>query len=291
MVFTGFTEPTFGLAAHFPELDPVALLQLVEAPVVRLAFYEFRSRFWDVCRSFNPPMASIQFVDRALDKFSASPAGLGRLSSIGGGECSRPDDYQMHDAFYAFMSRIYAWATQDYLDLPIRRHLEDTSIAASLLWGILGICISLYEDGNFPEPQIALPTEENRFEHVDDEVDVKDVENWKLATHAMRYTPHMFSLWQEWRLRHEALIKDEKERSNLARSWSTKIAEDYYSVTYNAAAKAHEWLRVLTAARVCKRTQKTCIVTKHCIFEIAAENCPSSPVATVPSAPSSPIAQ
>ncbi|KAI8946342.1 hypothetical protein F4801DRAFT_583497 [Xylaria longipes] len=265
MFFTNFNEPTFALAAHFPELNPVALLQLVEAPVVRLAFYEFRSRFWDACRKNGQAKTQIQFVEKALNDFSNMPAGYGRINDIGGGECSSPDDYEIRDSFYAFMSRVYAWATQDYLDLPIRRHLEDTSISASILWGILGICISVHEAGKFPEPLFPIPTE--GFEHVDGELDLKDVVDWRFATRAATHTPKSFPLWQEWRVRHEALVNP-KNCERFIRFWAAKVADDYSSGLENAAEEAQDWLKILKIARLYKDVQGTRVQTKHCIFEI-----------------------
>ncbi|KAI0453385.1 hypothetical protein F5B21DRAFT_479915 [Xylaria acuta] len=282
MFFTVFTEPTFALAAHFPELDPVALLQLVEAPAVHLAFYEFRSRFWDVLTKSPPAQTHIGFVERALDSFSKKPEGFGRLSNIGGGGCAPPNDYEIDDSFYAFMSRVYAWATQDYLDLPIRRHLENTSICASLLFGILGICISLHEDGKFPEAPLPLPTDE--FEHVEGELQLSDVENWKQKTRAMQYTPRSFPQWQEWRIRHEAL-KELKERDSFVRFWAAKVAEDYSNGPDSAAEEAFDWLQIIKIARFYKDMQGgTRVRTKHLMFDIQAK-WPSSPSATELSTP------
>ncbi|KAI1748126.1 hypothetical protein F4782DRAFT_534712 [Xylaria castorea] len=268
MYYTVFNEPTFALAAHFPELDPIALLQLVEAPVVRLAFYEFRSRFWDGCKRVGPARAHIQLIEKALDDFSKRPEGPGRLSAIGGGDCSSPDDYHIHDSFYAFISRVYAWATQDCLDIPIRRHLEDRSICASLLWGILGICISLHENGEFPEPLFPLPTDEFEFKQVEGDITIHDIENWKINTRAMCYTPIYFPLWQEWRIRHETL-KQSKDRDSFVSCWAAKVAEDYTNGPDNAIEEAHEWLQIIKVARFYKDMQhKTKVQTRHCMFEI-----------------------
>ncbi|KAH8162570.1 hypothetical protein CIB48_g5684 [Xylaria polymorpha] len=262
---TVFAEPTFALASHFPELDPVAILQLVEAPVVSLAFYEFRSRFWDACRNISPTEIHIQLVEKALDDFSKNPAGS-RITNIGGGFCSNPDDYQIEDSIYAFMSRVYGWATQNFLDLPIRRQLENPNIGASLLWGILGICISLHENGQFPEPLLPLPTEEFEFKHVEGDLDVNDVENWKNATRAMRYEPRSYFLWQEWRLRHEAL-NDQRVRANFTVSWAAKISEDYCSGPYAPARDAYDWLQIVRVARVYNEMEgPSAVLTKHCIF-------------------------
>ncbi|TRX89721.1 hypothetical protein FHL15_009311 [Xylaria flabelliformis] len=265
--FMGFAEPTFALAAHFPELDPIALLQLVEAPVVRLAFYEFRSRFWDRLKRVDPAQTHIKLVERALNLFGENPEGINRLSVIGGGDCSSPDNYQTCDSFYAFMSRVYAWATsQDYLDLPIRRNLENKILSASLLWGILGICISIHEDGNFPEPLLPLPTEE--FQHVEGELTPDDVKAWKVNTRALCYTPPYFPLWQEWRARHQTL-RDEYHGANWASAWIARVTKDYSMGPDNAIDEAYDWLQIIKIARVYRDMQhKVEARTKYCAFEL-----------------------
>ncbi|KAI0439075.1 hypothetical protein F4803DRAFT_554428 [Xylaria telfairii] len=265
---TVFTEPTFALASYFPELDPVAILQVVEAPVVRLAFYEFLSRFWLPFKTSIPIGTSLgdirlEIIEKAFTDFSKKPAGS-RITNIGGGCCSSPDDYQVQDAFYAFMSRVYGWATQDYLSLPLRRQLEDRKIAADLIWGILGICLGLHEDGDFPEPLLPLPTGEFEFEHVDGVLEATHVEKWENGTRAMTYTPRSYLLWQEWRIRYEAL-NDQNERNRFALSWASNVPQDFKGPH---SREIRDWLKIARAARLFRDTKTPgALLTAHCIFK------------------------
>ncbi|GAP90181.1 hypothetical protein SAMD00023353_4200230 [Rosellinia necatrix] len=259
MSSTVFTAPTMALAAHFPELDPVALLQLVEAPVVRLAFYEFRSRFWDEAvgdeREF--ALIPIENIKEAIGDFNENPAGFAGYRSIsGGGHAVHPSTYLDQSAITGFMSRVFAWATQEYLKLPIAPFLKGESMGMSLLWGILGICIALHQEETFPAPLSALPAG----------VDSSDIAAWeKSMSGTLSYDPTWFPAWQEWRTRHETL-KDSKERASFVRFWTAETAADFATWREDSqTAEIGRFLSILRYMRCYDVVPGDRFVTKHLV--------------------------
>ncbi|KAI1296116.1 hypothetical protein F5Y03DRAFT_410302 [Xylaria venustula] len=209
-----FNEPTMALASQFPELDPLALLQLVEAPVVRMAFFEFRKYYWDEITSWDEnitPRGVLLDSDELkndLNAFLLKPEGYrGPVGNIGGGPSGSSRRYHMYP-FSSFMSRVYSWAVQRHLNLPVRQYLVGTELCVSILWGILGICISLHAREIFPTLSFQLDDHAN------------------IETEALGYSPYWFPAWQEWRMRHESLQR-EGERDVFIRSWASRISIDH----------------------------------------------------------------
>ncbi|KAI1203719.1 hypothetical protein F5X97DRAFT_318369 [Nemania serpens] len=226
------------LATQFPEIDPMALLQLVEAPVVRMAFYEFRHRFWDeATKEGEQAVVHRGELAKTLKIFEQKPLGFGGAGPrgfLGGGLSSHPLMQNSETPFSAFLSRVYAWSQQDHLHLPIAATLRDSAIRAKLLWGILGVCISLHEDGEFPAPLKPLPTSND------------DLAEWeKMVTGSMGYDPTWYSEWQEWRIRHE-ILRDSGERLLFTRFWIAQITETFLALGRNSdASYAEEFLGIL----------------------------------------------
>ncbi|KAI1161502.1 hypothetical protein F5B18DRAFT_653560 [Nemania serpens] len=225
------------LATQFPEIDPVALLQLVEAPVVRMAFYEFRHRFWDEATEPGQAMIPRSELTKTLQIFEQKPSGFGGAGHrglLGGGLSSHPFMQPSETAFSAFLSRVYAWAQQEHLKLPIASSLRDSAIRAKLLWGILGVCISLHAVGEFPAPLAPFPESDD------------DILKWEAAvTGSLGYDPTWYRSWQEWRIRHE-LLQDQTERYALTRLWVARVAEDFSSLGEDSGAReAEEFLGIL----------------------------------------------
>ncbi|KAI0803596.1 hypothetical protein GGR55DRAFT_390607 [Xylaria sp. FL0064] len=212
---TVFTEPAMALAAQFPDIDSVALLQLVEAPIVQMAFHEFQEEFWDgmtFCKG-NTPNRGIQLDFDELKK------DIGAFVSCPANHCcSNGITYSVHYQLHpiaSFMSRIYVWATRENLDLPIRRHLTNAEIATRILWGILGVCINLQAINKFPRP--VRPTSRSKLWPDDEAGDVPGT---------FCYEDCWFPSWQVWRFRYTAL-QDSLERSEFVHYWDERIALDH----------------------------------------------------------------
>ncbi|KAI1190734.1 hypothetical protein F5B17DRAFT_427211 [Nemania serpens] len=225
------------LATQFPEIDPVALLQLVEAPVVRMAFYEFRHRFWDEATEPGLAMINRGELTKTFKIFEQKPSGFGGVGHrglLGGGLSSHPIMQTSETAFSAFLSRVFAWSQLDHLKLPIAATLRDSAIRAKLLWGILGICISLHAAGEFPAPLAPFPTSD------------EDLSKWESSvTGSLGYDPSWYPEWQEWRIRHE-ILRDHNERHPFTRFWVARVAEDFFALGRESdAAVAEEFLAIL----------------------------------------------
>ncbi|KAI0535301.1 hypothetical protein GGR58DRAFT_529605 [Xylaria digitata] len=245
-----FVIPTFALAAQFPELDPMALLQLVEAPVVRMAWYEFRHQFWDELQLDNKEFGvrheiviSDEVVRSAIEAFNLCPGGQHRPTGglIGGG---LPCDFTttVNNPFSVFMTRIYAWATQEYLSLPICKSFINPEIRNGILWGILGICLNLDSEGKFPAPLAPFP---KKFEIDCDE----DFRKWKSSVSgSLGYDANWFPAWQEWRIRHDAFKQDSENRNSFVRFWASWTAdgEGFRGLGVKSpAAQCEKWLNTL----------------------------------------------
>ncbi|KAI1116714.1 hypothetical protein F5Y14DRAFT_448872 [Nemania sp. NC0429] len=226
------------LATQFPELDPVALLELVEAPVIRMAFYEFRHRLWDEATAEGKAMIHRNELTKTLKIFEEKPLGFGgpgHRGHLGGGLSSHPLMRTAETPFSAFMSRVFAWSQQDHLQLSIAPSLRDSAIRAKLLWGILGVCISLHGTGEFPAPITPLPTSNEG----------DDLPKWEGAVKgSMGYDATWYPEWQEWRIRREAL-RDQTERLAFTRFWVTKVADDFFGLGHHSdAAEAEKFLAI-----------------------------------------------
>ncbi|KAI1123624.1 hypothetical protein F5Y10DRAFT_269909 [Nemania abortiva] len=252
---TVFTELAMGLASRFPELDPVAILELVEAPVVRLAFYELCNTSWDqnIEEPGQAPRISSEYIKSSIEAFEKNPmGGFGGLEyrDIRGGGLPLTPELRGAEAtcFSIFMSRIYAWAMQPHPDLRVSRYLQYGSIRLPLLWGILGICISLYGDDRFPRPLYPLP-EITYEDHMDD---------WEFeVTGSLGYSSAWFPEWQEWRLRYEAL-KDETDRNAIAQFWSCLIFDkDMCQPHGSAASQAKDFIGILHYVKNCDNNPET----------------------------------
>ncbi|KAI1271069.1 hypothetical protein F5Y07DRAFT_406069 [Xylaria sp. FL0933] len=208
---TVFTEPAMALAAQFPEIDSVALLQLVEAPIVRMAFHEFQEEFWDGMKfgEKSTPNGGVQLdfdeLKKDIGAFVSSPA-----NHCCSGGITHSVHYQLHP-IASFMSRIYVWATRENLDLPIRCHLADAETTTRILWGILGICINLQAINKFPRPLCPISASKLGSEDQmgDEPVTSSFEDSW-------------FPSWQAWRFRYTAL-QDSRERSGFVQYWTDKI--------------------------------------------------------------------
>ncbi|KAI0402470.1 hypothetical protein F4802DRAFT_617819 [Xylaria palmicola] len=215
---TVFDEPSMVLASQFPELDPVAILQVVESPAVLMAFNEFRLRLWnEVCEEPGVPVVDVEHISRAITNFTHEPFGQNLAIAIGGGPAASPYRYHEDSAFSAFMSRVYKWIDQEYLDLPIRKYLvADEDLRIKLLWGILGVCIDLLAEGELPRPRVDLPPKVDTANTVADK---------RTLVGAVGYDATWFPQWQEWRMRH-ALLADGAQRDKYVRTWASRIADE-----------------------------------------------------------------
>ncbi|RWA05098.1 hypothetical protein EKO27_g10010 [Xylaria grammica] len=237
-----FVIPTFALASQFPELDPIALLQLVEAPVVRMAFYEFRQRFWDHMRAHaethwmkNGKVALADHdLRKSIETFNLWPEGESRLEkSIRGGGGPSNFAFYHRDPIPAFLSRVYAWVTQSHLNLPICKHLDDPTIRTRILWGILGICIGMHEEGDFPQPICPIPANVDTDNNLD--------EFHTRVSGSLGYDARWFPAWQEWRTRHERFERDTEARNRYILYWAAWTAgENGFGLGENSPARECE---------------------------------------------------
>ncbi|KAF2969058.1 hypothetical protein GQX73_g4510 [Xylaria multiplex] len=244
-----FVIPTFALAAQFPELDPIDLLQLVEAPVVRMAFYEFRYQFWDELQLDNQEfgvrpeiLVNDKMVRLAIETFNLCPGGQNRRTGgiIGGG---LPSDFTttVNNPFAVFMTRIYSWATQEHLSLPISKSFVNPTLRNGILWGILGICLDLHSEGKFPAPLAPFP---KKFEINCHE----DFRQWKNGVSgSLGYDASWFPAWQEWRIRHDAFW-DSESRNAFISFWAEWTAgeEGFCGLGERSpAAQCEKWVNTL----------------------------------------------
>ncbi|KAI0428035.1 hypothetical protein F5Y09DRAFT_349920 [Xylaria sp. FL1042] len=213
---TVFTKPGMALAAHFPALDPIAVLQLIESPVVRTAFDEFEEEFWSGFLERKPNqtkrgvLLNFHELKRNIEVFESYPDG----SCCSDEDLTDREHYREHP-FASFMSRIYVELTDDYLDMPIRRVLQ-TEMGVSILWGILGVYLSLYAVGKLPPPHVFAVS---------------------------RYTD-VTRTTEAWRIRYETL--QGSDGSEFVQQWRTKTAKEYKSLGVNSElSRMEKFLGVL----------------------------------------------
>ncbi|KAI0201876.1 hypothetical protein F4808DRAFT_459632 [Astrocystis sublimbata] len=265
-----FVKPAFALAVWFPEIDPIALLELIESPAVRLAFYEFQCRYWEVHKRVPSARVHIATIEKSFEDFNKNPYGF-RLKKIGGGDCHNPEQYEVLGAFYAFMSRVYSWANSEFLGLTLRPFLADETYRLSIMWGVLGVCIAMFEEGHFPEPDFPLPT--HNLDWTNDherELFRQNATVWQLSTESMRHTPQKYPQWVEWRRNH-ASYKEAFGKQHLADTYAETAAMDYkYGIPENPTKSMGEWLQVIEVAKVWRSMQYHYeFDTKYCNFGIA----------------------
>ncbi|KAJ2984791.1 hypothetical protein NUW58_g5875 [Xylaria curta] len=246
-----FVAPTMALASNFPELDPIALLQLVEAPIVCMAFHVFREQFWDEFTTNEPAEIDIDEISEAVAGFEEKPEGNRSIGLFGAGMIAgRSED---EHPITIFMCRLYAWASQESISLPIQVYLKDAGLRANILWGILGICISLHINGEFPAPpETSLPAEEES----------DDVEK-KIRAFPVTYDPCWLPIWEEWRMRHEIL----KEQANdLVHAYAAQVADGFANRgKYSEVAQMQKWLDIPGCPRVYKSVYFYRFGVKHII--------------------------
>ncbi|KAI0019922.1 hypothetical protein F4780DRAFT_744664 [Xylariomycetidae sp. FL0641] len=219
---TAFTWPTMALASLLPNVDPQALLQFVESPVVRMAFLEFLDRTWNLDSNFPERKGRLQhrYIDYSDIRYARYALDRSKREFVEGKHGDESRDYVWthgrngaHDrvktwpmgwSLYCMMDRCIYWAESACPSLPIKPYMQDGNQRNQIVFGALMVHIRLHSLGKLPS---SVPEGRHCFDH------------------ESSYSPLWFPAWQAWRHRHNVSREYAHER---AIHWARKVAEDYH---------------------------------------------------------------
>ncbi|KAH9884200.1 hypothetical protein F4778DRAFT_763973 [Xylariomycetidae sp. FL2044] len=209
-----FTEPTLEVAKVLPSVDPMALLQFVESPVVLYLFRQFvveafnvkpgtsnGGGLWITEEQMKTVYGSFENLSfKIRDTLPLAPPMFQTIYPI------KYRGRAVEDAIKEFMEGCARWADSE-VGLLIKPYFKIREVQIQILLGILGICLRLEQLGQFPHDilkwKIKGPTQTEGNDH------------WGIKSSLVPF-------FQAWRLRFSSNIRDD----GFILYWSCKMEDE-----------------------------------------------------------------